>query len=491
MGRASEKRRKGNPVKANRSPHKWRKVPGARTDRRSARDDKSLKVVVLGAGRLGSALTRALASSGYDVVAVASRTRAHAERASKLAGASAIALTLKQLDKLPEAAVFFITTRDDVIRQTATALAGALAKPAATPRICAHTSGALSYEELAPLRARGFALASLHPIISVSNADDSFTALTRAYYSIEGDKKAVSVLRKIVGSLGGKIVSIQGSRKAFYHSAAVIACGHMAALFDAAAETMTRCGLSTKQAERVISSLVASTLDNIKRFGPARALTGPFARGDVETVKSHLAALESAGSGEILLIYRLLGKRSLHLAREHGGERRVSADIRRLLEEAEPFAESVRVRLAAQLDSLPRLLESVSDDVMKRDGPDGKWSIHANLAHLVRHHQVMLERISGILINDNPLLERYRAETDPEWPSMVARPTEEVMALLRSLRAELLRVVDRLSPAELSRPGTHPLMGVMDLTEWIDFFLLHEAHHLYNVRLRAGNRIEA
>lgn len=134
------------------------------------------------------------------------------------------------------------------------------------------------------------------------------------------------------------------------------------------------------------------------------------------------------------------------------------------------------------------MLEGVSDESLKRDRGDGKWSIHENLAHLVRHHQVMLERINRILTNENPLLDRYKAETDAEWPSTVARSTEEIAGLLHSLRAELLRVVDRLSPAGLSRPGTHPLLGVMDLTEWIDFFLLHEAHHLYTVKLMAGQR---
>jgi hypothetical protein len=147
------------------------------------------------------------------------------------------------------------------------------------------------------------------------------------------------------------------------------------------------------------------------------------------------------------------------------------------------FTDSVRARLATQLDSLTYILESVSGDNLRSDRGDGKWSIHENLAHMVRHHQVMFERINCILTKDSPSLDRYQAEVDPEWPSMVARSTDEIVELLHSLRGELIRVVDRLSPAELSRSGAHPLMGVMDLRKWIDFFLLHEAHHLYAVRL--------
>src|SRR5882762_10121484 len=100
----------------------------------------------------------------------------------------------------------------------------------------------------------------MHPIISTRNADEGFAASTRTYYSIEADKAAVGEVRKIVRWLGGKIVNIQSSKKALYHSAAVMACGHIAVLFDAAAETMRLCGLSKKQAERVMSPLLASTL---------------------------------------------------------------------------------------------------------------------------------------------------------------------------------------------------------------------------------------
>jgi len=147
---------------------------------------------------------------------------------------------------------------------------------------------------------------------------------------------------------------------------------------------------------------------------------------------------------------------------------------------------SVRTRLATQLDSLTHILEWVPVDCLRRDRGDAKWTIHDNVAHLARHHQIMLDRITLIRSKDNPSLDRYRAETDTAWPAMAARPTDDVVRLLSSSRSELIGVVDRLSSAELARCGVHPALGGMDIPEWLDFFLVHEAHHLYTIRLLAG-----
>lgn len=148
----------------------------------------------------------------------------------------------------------------------------------------------------------------------------------------------------------------------------------------------------------------------------------------------------------------------------------------------------VRSRLAAQLSSLPPMLAGLSEADLLRVPTTGKWSIHQQVAHLARHHQVMLERIARIRAEDSPALDRYNAELDPEWPSMAARSTEAVVDLLRALRDDLVGITDSLSATEWARVGVHPVLGRLNLLEWVDFFLLHEAHHLYVVRLLVGPR---
>lgn len=71
---------------------------------------------------------------------------------------------------------------------------------------------------------------------------------------------------------------------------------------------------------------------------------------------------------------------------------------------------------------------------------------------------------------------------------MAARSSDAVLAILYSARRDLVGTLDSLSADEWGRVGIHPVLGPMELVEWLDFFLLHEAHHLYTVRLLAGSR---
>jgi hypothetical protein len=150
--------------------------------------------------------------------------------------------------------------------------------------------------------------------------------------------------------------------------------------------------------------------------------------------------------------------------------------------------ESTSVRLATQLDVLPTILGDASPAALTRRPPSGDWSAHENLAHLARHHEVMLDRLRRILTEDTPRFSRYRAEDDPEWPAWPRQSLDAVLARLTALRAELLGLVRPLGPDRLDRAGVHPVFGLMTIPLWLEFFLLHEAHHLYVVlnRVRGG-----
>ena len=145
---------------------------------------------------------------------------------------------------------------------------------------------------------------------------------------------------------------------------------------------------------------------------------------------------------------------------------------------------TLRERLRSQLEAVVTVLGGVSPEAVDRPGPARKWSAHDNLAHLARHHEVMLERLRLILNEEKPHLARYRAEDDPEWASWRALPLDEILGLLRTQRAEIVRLVDGLDDDDLARAGLHPLLGPLTIPEWLEFFLLHEGHHLYQAMLR-------
>jgi len=153
-----------------------------------------------------------------------------------------------------------------------------------------------------------------------------------------------------------------------------------------------------------------------------------------------------------------------------------------------PLPESVAVRLETQLESLKLVLGNATPAALKTRPKSGKWSAHENLAHLVQHHHATMARLRRILAEDRPELPSYSAEKDPDWPELSAVGTEEVLRKLLAARQEVLALTTGLSPEQCSRIGVHPAFGPMTLTEWLDFFLIHEAHHLYVAMTRARRR---
>jgi hypothetical protein len=146
---------------------------------------------------------------------------------------------------------------------------------------------------------------------------------------------------------------------------------------------------------------------------------------------------------------------------------------------------TVAVRLQTQLNCLPTILAGIAQDALQHRPTADKWSAKENLAHLARYHEVFRERIARILREDRPVFARYRAEEDPQWPPWAAKSPDAVLAELRTQRSQLISVIHGLSDVELLRTGVHPRFGGMTLLQWTEFFLLHEAHHLYAVMQRA------
>jgi predicted short-subunit dehydrogenase-like oxidoreductase (DUF2520 family) len=303
---------------------------GGERERRSG-SPSTRSVVVVGAGRLGTALARALHACGYEVRALVSRTAAHARRAAKRAEVEALALGADELERLPAAGLLFITTPDDVIEE----LTGRLSSlPALKFGVALHASGALSSEVLAPLSERGLAVGSMHPLAAVSgDAAAGAESLRRAFYCVEGEARAVRASRRVVRDLGGETFTIDPGDKALYHAAAVMSAGHVVALFDVALDALKRCGLSDSRARKILLPLLRSVADNLTQHAPARALTGSFARADVETVRKHLRALGDLEDADALAVYKLLGRRSLDLAESAGVDRDAAEEVRRALGE--------------------------------------------------------------------------------------------------------------------------------------------------------------
>jgi predicted short-subunit dehydrogenase-like oxidoreductase (DUF2520 family) len=279
------------------------------------RKQKKVSVSIVGSGRLGTALARALASSHYDVEAVMARRLVNARRAARLLGPSTLALSEKQLQRLPASKIVLITTPDTEISRTATRIASLDAS--SKGRTVLHMSGALAASEvLAPLAAAGFAIGSVHPLVSISEPEVGAEKLRGAFYCLEGDVVAKRIARSIVKDLQGHSFYISSNHKPLYHAAAVMASGHITALVALSLDMLIECGLDRKTAQRVLQPLLESTVANLSAYGPEVALTGTFARGDLVTVRRHLQALSNKRFAGALAAYKFLGRRSLELSQQ-------------------------------------------------------------------------------------------------------------------------------------------------------------------------------
>jgi predicted short-subunit dehydrogenase-like oxidoreductase (DUF2520 family) len=269
-------------------------------------------VAIIGTGRLGTTLAVALAAKDYSIQSLVARRAQNARKAARLLDAEVQVLAAKDLRSLICADLFLITVPDDQIASVSRELSEINADRGLT---ALHTSGALSSEVLDPLRKKGWHTGSIHPLLSVSGAND--TSLKGAFWSVEGDRTALRLGKQIVRDLEGKSFSIRSEDKPLYHAAAVMVSGNVVALFDVALEMLGECGLERKTARAVLLPLIASTVRSLETKTPEEALTGTFSRGDVETVKRHLAALQNKDLPAALELYRLLGQRSLELTKEH------------------------------------------------------------------------------------------------------------------------------------------------------------------------------
>lgn len=269
-----------------------------------------MEIGIIGAGRAGGALAMALRNAGHRITAVADLVE---ERAATLAGRLGAA-ALPPAGAVAAAEVVLVSVPDDAIAAAAADLAPQVA--ACRGKIFLHLSGAHPARLLGPLAESG-ALGSLHPLLSLAEPESSMARLGRCLYALEGEPAAVAVAQELVRSLGAHFILLRPEEKVRYHAAAVMAANYLIGLIDVALGLYTSLGLARDTALAAIWPLVEATTANLGKLGPEAALTGPISRGDLATVREHLAELERIDP-LATRIYRDLGRATLALAERAG-----------------------------------------------------------------------------------------------------------------------------------------------------------------------------
>jgi uncharacterized damage-inducible protein DinB len=138
-------------------------------------------------------------------------------------------------------------------------------------------------------------------------------------------------------------------------------------------------------------------------------------------------------------------------------------------------------RLQYQHKALLDIIDGLSDELIRRQVFPGKWSVFETIVHLQTYQHVFCERVKKILEENNPSFPRYTADADPDFLDNCGKTTREIMGDLITTRKEMATGRLSIKEDDLGKTGTHPVFGTMTIAQWLNFFLLHEAHHLFAI----------
>jgi predicted short-subunit dehydrogenase-like oxidoreductase (DUF2520 family) len=285
-----------------------------------------LAVGVVSAGRVGTVLGAALSGAGHVVVGLSAVSRASRRRAEDLLPDAPV---LPPDDVVRRSDLVLLAVPDDVLPGLVNGLAATGAFRAG--QIVVHTCGARGVEVLQPAVEAGVLPLALHPAMTFTGRSEDFARLRTACVGVTvADETGWNVGEALVLEMGAEPVRVPSAARPLYHAALAHGANHLATLVRDAVEALEQAGVVP--AERLMGPLLEAALDNALRHGD-RALTGPVARGDVDTVRMHLRVLAESAP-HLLDPYRAQADRTARRAQRAGLlGRAAAAEIHRTLEE--------------------------------------------------------------------------------------------------------------------------------------------------------------
>jgi predicted short-subunit dehydrogenase-like oxidoreductase (DUF2520 family) len=239
-------------------------------------------VSIIGPGNWGSSLARALILAGVPVHEVIARG------SNRRPGLPLISLGRAQL----QADVLWLCVPDAAIAQVTRRLVHRVAARGLSlkGKIVVHSSGALSSEVLEPAAHAGASVASVHPLMTFPTRAP--VPLQDVPFGVEADAASRRILNAIIRRIGGRPFSVKAESKALYHALGVMASPLLVSHLAVAHQLAGLAGFTPRQARRLLEPIARATLDNVFRRGAGKSFSGPLARGDAETIRLHLRALE-------------------------------------------------------------------------------------------------------------------------------------------------------------------------------------------------------
>jgi predicted short-subunit dehydrogenase-like oxidoreductase (DUF2520 family) len=277
-------------------------------------EERERTLALIGPGRAGTTIALGLLELGWDVVAVAGRAPDAASTTSAAAGLSSRPALVSEAAR--GAMLVVVATPDRAIEQTLLT-----AEPAIEPgALVIHLAGSRGLDVFDALLARrtGVRVGALHPLQSFPSTTVGLERLPGAWAAVAGDPAVADLAR----SLGLRPFALADADRTRYHTAAVVASNHLVALLGQVERLAASCDVPF---EAFAPLVLASVRNAFELGGPAHALTGPIARGDLTTVELHLRELDPAERDA----YRALAREAARLTgRRDTGLDRLLDDLR-------------------------------------------------------------------------------------------------------------------------------------------------------------------
>ncbi|HTA84190.1 MAG TPA: DinB family protein [Bacteroidia bacterium] len=145
------------------------------------------------------------------------------------------------------------------------------------------------------------------------------------------------------------------------------------------------------------------------------------------------------------------------------------------------LSRSIHQRLLHQHEAMHAIISGISKERMTYRPAPEKWNIHDNIVHLAKYQPVFIERLNTMLQENSPEFGRYRAEDDVEFETWRSWTTDKLFVKLQHHRQSIIEIVSPLDKDQLNRIGIHKKFGHLTIEKWLEFFLLHEAHHMFTI----------
>lgn len=250
---------------------------------------KTLTFSVIGSGRLGTCLARALAGTNFHLEGLYSLHPESAEESRHLIGEGQVCLTLQEA--ITRGEIIFLTVKDDCLEEIIYRLSSiSIDWPA---KYVFHSSGFYSSVILRPVKEKGATTGALHPLQSFPRKDLPPEIFHQIFFSFDGDEKALPLVKRIAKSLGGHLITLHPHQRPLYHTACSLASNYLVGLIYASTSLLHKAGVSQQKSLSLLRPLITQTIKNIQEIGLEESLTGPLQRGDLKTVAQQLASLKS------------------------------------------------------------------------------------------------------------------------------------------------------------------------------------------------------